>query len=704
MRKLLIFLLLGLIVTSECRRGGGSSSRGSSSRGSSSGSSWGWSSSPSRPSSSWSSPSPSRPSPSSWSSPSPSRPSSWSSPSPSSSWGSPSSYSNPSPSSYGWNIPSKPATNTFSNPSPPSYGWNIPSKPATNTFSSPSSSFGSRPSTGTSSSNIGWNIPGTSNTGTAQRPIGFNTGTSNTQQYPIGPPPAYPGLAHKPVTSHVSPPAYSPSYVRPPAYTPSYSPASYSPGRVSSPSYSSGHYGGSSYAYQPSYFSHSSYPAGNPTVINNHYYNNNGRSGLYGSGHSSLFGGGYGGSYYGNSYNSGWGHRRYNNNYNSYGYGGRRWGYNDERNWRYTTRPSYFHNRVPGMGMALPAAAVLGAATAFGVYSLLPLNVPPGKPLLSCNTTMLNQIDMMFNDKIYTCVNGTIAFACPLTAEEKFNLTGVAVPIVSTTTMLPIDSTTIISTTTAFLSTTQESVSVLSDTTTSVNNDTSTSAPDIDIRFLEDNSSTTEKPTVKNDTSPSANDTAVCRPEKLTCLHVMEKSKYNLNCFNHTVLATSNMICNGTFTRNNTGEFKNETRIVLRCYNGYLDPSKEVLIPTSVPATAAESTTKSSFQKFKDKAYGFLMWTIGRSDLVKDPIPTTTTPKPEFWEIPFLQANSSNQTILEEEDIETTTVVTTTTKRTLSVKQAIEQGLKNGMEAPLKFAEEVRRSKFCRNHYKLVKL
>lgn len=48
----------------------------------------------------------------------------------------------------------------------------------------------------------------------------------------------------------------------------------------------------------------------------------------------------------------------------------------------------------------------IGAATAFGLASLLPLNVPPSKPLMYCNDTDLTQsLIRIDNRNIYQCVN-----------------------------------------------------------------------------------------------------------------------------------------------------------------------------------------------------------------------------------------------------------------------------------------------------------
>ena len=84
------------------------------------------------------------------------------------------------------------------------------------------------------------------------------------------------------------------------------------------------------------------------------------------------------------------------------------WSDEQDRKWRSTTKAPYFENKQPASDSVLPAAAVLGAATAFGVYSLLPLNVPSGRPILSCNATDLQQAQINFNDATYGCFNKKI--------------------------------------------------------------------------------------------------------------------------------------------------------------------------------------------------------------------------------------------------------------------------------------------------------
>lgn len=74
---------------------------------------------------------------------------------------------------------------------------------------------------------------------------------------------------------------------------------------------------------------------------------------------------------------------------------------------------------ILGSESYLPAAAVVGAATAFGLTSLLPLNVPSTKPLMYCNTTEITQTQIKLEDNIYSCVNNSIAMSCPRSLENS---------------------------------------------------------------------------------------------------------------------------------------------------------------------------------------------------------------------------------------------------------------------------------------------
>lgn len=54
-----------------------------------------------------------------------------------------------------------------------------------------------------------------------------------------------------------------------------------------------------------------------------------------------------------------------------------------------------------------------GATTALKASSLLPLNVPVGKPILSCNATELLQAQISLNGIIYDCNRSAITMSCP---------------------------------------------------------------------------------------------------------------------------------------------------------------------------------------------------------------------------------------------------------------------------------------------------
>lgn len=56
---------------------------------------------------------------------------------------------------------------------------------------------------------------------------------------------------------------------------------------------------------------------------------------------------------------------------------------------------------------------ILGAARAFGLSSLLPLNVPANKPLMYCNGLEIAQARIRINETTYSCNNSTIIISCP---------------------------------------------------------------------------------------------------------------------------------------------------------------------------------------------------------------------------------------------------------------------------------------------------
>ncbi|CAO1304876.1 unnamed protein product [Diamesa serratosioi] len=153
--------------------------------------------------------------------------------------------------------------------------------------------------------------------------------------------------------------------------------------------------GGSKSASSTKYYGNQGYwnNRGGNTYVNNHY------GGGYSGGSSFL-------TYY--MLFSMTSHHGSYGGYNNH----RRWDDEEDRRWRRTTQAPYFENKQPGSESVLPAAAVLGAATAFGVYSLLPLNVPNGKPILSCNATGLQQTKVKLDDITYACAELTITISC----------------------------------------------------------------------------------------------------------------------------------------------------------------------------------------------------------------------------------------------------------------------------------------------------
>lgn len=89
------------------------------------------------------------------------------------------------------------------------------------------------------------------------------------------------------------------------------------------------------------------------------------------------------------------------------------WTEDDEMKWQATTKAPYFENKVPGLECTLPASAVLGATTALKASNLLPLNVPIGKPILSCNASELLQAQINLDGIIYDCRGPSIIMSCP---------------------------------------------------------------------------------------------------------------------------------------------------------------------------------------------------------------------------------------------------------------------------------------------------
>ncbi|KAG5674815.1 hypothetical protein PVAND_004762 [Polypedilum vanderplanki] len=88
------------------------------------------------------------------------------------------------------------------------------------------------------------------------------------------------------------------------------------------------------------------------------------------------------------------------------------WTEEDEMKWQATTKKPYFENKAPVLGCTLSAAAVLGAMSALKVSTLLPLNVPSGKPILSCNATDMLQAQISLNGKNYDCYSSSIVVSC----------------------------------------------------------------------------------------------------------------------------------------------------------------------------------------------------------------------------------------------------------------------------------------------------
>lgn len=67
---------------------------------------------------------------------------------------------------------------------------------------------------------------------------------------------------------------------------------------------------------------------------------------------------------------------------------------------------------ISGSRKFLPASAIDGAAIAFGLETLLPLNIPAKSPLMYCkNAHELRQNQIKLNGRIYSCENGGVLSA-----------------------------------------------------------------------------------------------------------------------------------------------------------------------------------------------------------------------------------------------------------------------------------------------------
>lgn len=400
------------------------------------------------------------------------------------------------------------------------------------------------------------------------------------------------------------PPAYSPSFNNPPSYSPSYNKPSYSPSYPSpsySPSYPSNNYKPSyqQNSYSPSY---SSRPSGSGfygnnnygnnnnygrnnygntfgsgglpgnTYISNNYYGSQQRSGFGGSGfltNALFFGAGMHGGYM-------WGNRNsHNDNYNR-----RNWNEEEDRRWRSTTKAPYFDNKVPGSDVILPAAAVVGAATAFGLISLLPLNVPSQKPLMYCNQNASDilQTQILINGNVYECINDTITIS-------NFNCLK--------------------------LTSNQNITNSLNETTTTT--------------------TTTESTPVDNYTTSSifessTNSASNSCEEKSKTLHC--DGDESIYCVNGTLLSRNDIFCNSTTFINGTVNL-NQSMMILNCYDGLLAERQVASIPTTTTTQAPTTTTEKSLS-FKSKVHVFLLRLIGQGDSMKKPETTTTTEEPEI--------------------------------------------------------------------------
>lgn len=82
--------------------------------------------------------------------------------------------------------------------------------------------------------------------------------------------------------------------------------------------------------------------------------------------------------------------------------------------WKSLTKLIFYLNLklFLGLGCTLPAASIIGAKDVFSAVDLLPLNVPVGKPILSCNATGLKQTHVKVKNQIYSCKYGVVHIEC----------------------------------------------------------------------------------------------------------------------------------------------------------------------------------------------------------------------------------------------------------------------------------------------------
>lgn len=107
--------------------------------------------------------------------------------------------------------------------------------------------------------------------------------------------------------------------------------------------------------------------------------------------------------------------RHIKNNWNSELRG---WSETFDRRWRSTTKAPYFENNMPSENSKLPAAVVIGAAKAFGLKTLLPLNVHVGEPLMYCPDKNLQQAKINLDGKHYSCLGEVLNIECATSTES----------------------------------------------------------------------------------------------------------------------------------------------------------------------------------------------------------------------------------------------------------------------------------------------
>ncbi|KAG5666174.1 hypothetical protein PVAND_017683 [Polypedilum vanderplanki] len=263
------------------------------------------------------------------------------------------------------------------------------------------------------------------------------------------------------------------------------------------------------------------------------------------------------------------------------------WNENQDRKWRATIKGPYFANKVPSENdKILPASAVIGAASAFGLASLLPLNVPANKPLMYCGNTDLIQSQICIeNGFIYKCKNGTFEVKCSRNSQNLVNSTNF-------------------------------------DNFKNVDNSTMT--VNVNIERSKENSTN--------------NNLLTCERKVMTCDEEKEKDE-GIYCKSKTLYSAQEIFCNSTSVLKSSKS--NKTIEVLNCYKGKLPENEASFIPTTTTSTEAPfTTTTEKSLSIGAQMHIFMLKLLGKYEVLeKNKIPekiesTTEIPKVEPQWIP----------------------------------------------------------------------